>query len=122
MSVKRQRLEIRIHHLLSNLFQRGISDPRLTGISVMAVDLDSELRHARVSINALGFEDRKEEIMMTLSRASGYLRREIGQAIRLKHTPELHFQWDTSLQKSARILSILEGLKPPKEDVEIDVS
>ena len=122
MSVKRQRLEIRIHHLLSNLFQRGISDPRLTGISVMAVDLDSELRHARVSINALGFEERKEEIMMTLSRANGYLRREIGQAIRLKHTPELHFQWDTSLQKSARILSILEGLKPPKEDVEIDAS
>lgn len=110
MSIKRQRVEGRIHQLLSDIFQRDLADPRLAGVSVTGVRLDPELRHARVAINALGEEERETEILAALQRAAGYLRREIGQHIRLKHTPQLHFQWDASLEQGARILRLLEEI------------
>lgn len=120
MSIKRKRIEERIHHLLSTLFQREIADPRLNDISVTLVELDPELRHARIYINALGEEARQEEIMAALVRASGYLRNAIGQRIRLKHTPQLQFSWDASLQNSARIHALLEEIsrQPTKLDTD----
>ena len=118
MSIKRQRVEGRIRHILSAFFQREIADPRLAGISVTSVRLDPELRHAHVNINALGEEERRDEIMAALARATGYVRREIGQLIRLKHTPQLHFHWDASLQRGARIHALLEEIaeKPNEAD------
>ena len=118
MSIKRQRFEERIHHILSILFQREIADPRLIDLSVTQVRLDPELRHARVHINALGNEDRQTEIMAALDRASGYLRNAVGQRIRLKHNPQLHFQWDTSLQRGARIHELLEEIANSSSNVE----
>jgi ribosome-binding factor A len=120
MSIKRQRVEGRIHHILSVLFQREIADPRLTGLSVTSVRLDPELRHAFVKINALGEEERQEEIMAALARATGYLRREIGRLIRLKHTPQLHFHWDATLQHGVRIHALLEEIAA--ETTEVDAN
>ncbi|MCY4107044.1 MAG: 30S ribosome-binding factor RbfA [Chloroflexi bacterium] len=111
MSIKRVRIEERMHHLFSDLLQREIADPRLSGISVTKVTLDPELRHARVYVNALGDEDRQEEIMTTLARASGYFRNAVGQSIRLKHTPAIRFFWDTTLQGSARIHELLDQIQ-----------
>lgn len=110
MSIKRTRIEERIHHLFSIILQREIADPRLSGISITKVTLDRELRHARVYVNALGQEDRQEEIIITLARASGYFRNAVGQSLRLKHTPSIRFLWDTTLQGSARIHELLEQI------------
>ena len=117
MSIKQERMGDRIHQILSELLLREVSDPRLHDITVTEVQLDAELMYAKVYVNALGDESRQEEVMAGLSRANGFLRREVGKRIRIRNTPELHFYWDKTLAKAQRIHNILSSLDiPPEED------
>ena len=118
MSIKQERMNDRIHQILSQLLLRDVSDPRLQGITVTEVKLDPELMYAKVYVNALGDESREKEVMIGLQTANGYLRREVGQRIRLRNTPELHFLWDTTLERAERVNSIISSLDIPPETEE----
>lgn len=115
MSIKRERMNERIHQILSQLLLREISDPRLQDITVTDVTLDPELMHAKVYVSAMGDEDRESEVMQGLRRAGGFLRREVGKRIRLRNTPELHFYWDSTLAHADRINAIISNLDIPAE-------
>ena len=115
MSIKRERMSERIHQILSQLLLREISDPRLQDITVTEVTLDPELMHAKVYVSAMGDEERETEVMQGLRRASGFLRREVGKRIRLRNTPELHFNWDSTLAYADRINAIISSLEIPAE-------
>jgi ribosome-binding factor A len=117
MSVKQDRMNERIRLILSELLLREVSDPRLKGLTVTEVVLDGELMYANIYINALGDEDRKVSVMEGLERAKGFLRREVGQRIRTRNTPELLFHWDTTLEHGERINQIIDQLDIP-EDLE----
>lgn len=119
MSIKRARVNERIRTILSELLLREISDPRLQGITVTEVSLDPELMYATVYVNALGDEEREEEVMSALKKAGGYLRREVGQRIRLRNTPELNFHWDKSLEEAERINQLLDNLDIPEDEDEV---
>ena len=92
-----------------------VKDPRVTGmISVTAVDVTQDLKYAKVYISVLGKED-SSQVLKGLKSAAGYLRRELGRALNLRHTPELTFFQDDSMAKGARILEMLrdpEVVKP----------
>ncbi len=105
----------RIQHILSHLLLREIADPRLQGITVTEVNLDPELMYAKVYVSAMGDESRQVKVMAGLSRAKGFLRREVGKRIRLRHTPELHFHWDHTLAHAQRINQIISNLDIPPE-------
>lgn len=117
MGFKQVRVAGRIRTILSELLLREVADPRLYNITITQVELDPELQYARVYVNALGDEDRREEILAGLEHAKGFLRREVGSRVRLRKTPELHFIWDHRLERVERINEILSGLDiPPEED------
>lgn len=116
MSIKQDRMNERIRTILSELFLREISDPRLQGLTVTEVAIDPELMHANVYVNALGDEDRQDEVMQALKRANGFLRREVGQRVRTRNTPELHFRWDTTLEHGKRIDELLDSLDIPTDE------
>lgn len=118
MTLKRERMSERLHQILSQLLLREISDPRLQDITVTEVTLDPELMVAKVYVSAMGDEKRESEVMKGLRRAGGYLRREIGKRIRLRHTPELHFYWDHTLARADRINAIISSLDIPAEDAD----
>ncbi len=115
MSIKQGRMSDRIHQILSQLLLREISDPRLRGITITEVQLDAELMYAKVYVSALGNESREAEVMRALRRATGFLRREVGKRIRIRHTPELHFYWDQTLARAERINQIISNLDIPAE-------
>ena len=115
MSVKRERMSERIHQILSQLLLTEIADPRLQDITVTEVTLDLELMVAKVYVSAMGDENRETEVMAGLRRAGGYLRREVGKRVRLRHTPELHFKWDCTLAQADRINAIISSLEIPAE-------
>jgi len=119
MSIKQQRMGDRIRQILSQLLLREISDPRLQGITVTEVRIDPELMYAKVYVNALGDESREKKVMEGLKKANGFLRREVGQRIRIRNTPELHFYWDKTLERAERINNIISNLDIPPE-TEVD--
>lgn len=114
MSIKRDRMADRIREILSELLLREVADPRLQGVTITEVKLDPELMYAAVYVNALGEEHREKEVLLGLKRASGFLRREVGQRIRVRNTPELHFHWDTTLERGEYLNQIINSLNIPK--------
>ena len=95
---------------------RTVKDPRLQNalVTITHVDTTSDLRYARIFISALD-KGQEAEMMKGLKSASGYLRRELGAALRLRYTPELQFIADDSIEQGAHILEMLrnpEVVKP----------
>lgn len=92
-----------------------VKDPRVTGlISVTAVETTPDLRFAKVYVSMLDKSSAKE-VVKGLKSAAGYLRRELGSALNLRHTPQLMFEEDHSIDKGAHILELLrnpEVVKP----------
>lgn len=120
MSIKRERVSDQIRTILSTLFLRDVSDPRLQGITVTEVKIDPELMYADVYVNALGDESRKEDVLEGLDRANSFLRREVGQRVRLRNTPVLHFHWDASLEQAERMQKLISNLDIPPVEPEDD--
>ncbi len=107
MATKRiGRINEDIQRVLSDLIRR-VKDPRVTGmISITAVETTADLRYAKVYVSVADKETVKQ-VFAGLKSASGWLRRELGQALSLRYTPELLFQQDDSIDKGAHILDML---------------
>ena len=113
-SIKQDRMGERIQAILSELLLREVADPRLKHITVTGVKIDHELMYANVYINALGDESREKEVLLGLERAKGFLRREVAKRVRLRSAPELHFHWDTTLERGERMHRLIDALDLPK--------
>lgn len=87
---------------------RSLKDPRVQGgmVTITRVDTTSDLRYARVFVSVLD-KAQEKDVVKGLKSAAGYLRRELGAALRLRYTPELQFVADDSIEHGARILSML---------------
>jgi ribosome-binding factor A len=107
---KLQRINEDIQRVLASLL-RGIKDPRINQgmISVTGVDTTTDLRRAKVFLSVYGLQSEKD-FSKGLRSASGYLRRELGQALDLRYTPELQFELDKSIERGARINTLLRDL------------
>ena len=93
----------------------AVKDPRVSGmISVTAVETTPDLRYAKAYISVLDKEN-GERVLKGLRSASGWLRRELGSALKLRYTPELVFQLDDSIDKGAHILELRRSVEGPKE-------
>ena len=86
---------------------RTVKDPRVHGlVSITAVDTTSDLRYAKIYVSVLDKSD-VGEVVKGLKSAGGYLRRELSRALNLRHTPELIFERDDSIDHGAHILEML---------------
>lgn len=95
---------------LSQIIQTELKDPRVGFITVTGVEATSDLSQARVFLSVLGSEEQKEETLKALARATGFIRSELGKRIRLRHTPELLFKFDSSIEYGSRIETLLEEI------------
>lgn len=95
---------------LGQLLIFEVNDPRLRGVTVTEVQIDRELQYADIFVNALGEEERQEEVLEALERASGFFRRMLSQSLDLRKMPELRFAWDTAFEQAARIDELLDSL------------
>jgi len=110
---KIERINEDIQHALSSLL-RDIKDPRVKQgmISVTDVQVTNDLRYARIFLSVFELESEKE-FRKGLKSASGFLRRELSRILNLRYTPELIFELDKSIERGARINTILNGLDIP---------
>ena len=120
MTIKRDRMAERIRQILSELLLREVSDPRLQGVTVTEVKLDPELVFADIYVKAQGEEERQDEVMAGLGRASGFLRRSVGKSVRMRNVPELHFHWDVTLQRGEHLNQLIASLNIPPEEPQDD--
>jgi ribosome-binding factor A len=111
MTYRRQRVEHFIRQELSELLRCQVKDPRIKGlITVTRVSASADLREAKVSISIMGTEEEKEETIQGLNSASGFLQFELGKRIRLRHTPQISFERDNSIEQGSRVVNLIEQL------------
>lgn len=95
---------------LAQIIQFEIKDPRLGMVTVNDVQISRDLSFANVYITVLGKDSAEEakEDLGVLNRAAGFLRREIGKAVKLRIVPQLKFDYDSSLVRGRKLSSLIE--------------
>ena len=102
------RISEEIKKELSELIRTGIKDPRLPDfVSVTALKVTKDLRHATAFISVFADENGKKEAMAALKHAAGFIRREIGQRVNLRYTPEFTFKLDDSIEHGIHINKLI---------------
>ncbi len=96
---------------VGELLQREVSDPRLAFATITDVETSADLREAHVYVAFLGEPQKQNEGLEVLTKAAGFLRRQLGQRIHLRHVPNLTFHLDPSLERGRRIDRILQDLE-----------
>lgn len=109
-----ERLQEQIKKEVSAII-RALKDPGVGFVSVTGVELTGDMRHAKVFVSVFGGEEEKTSTLAALERARGHIRSEVGQRVRMRFTPELHFVLDSSIERGARIFELLKqvGSAPP---------
>jgi ribosome-binding factor A len=91
----------------SDVLQRQLRDPRIGFVSVTDVELSADLRHAKIFVSVLGSAEEKQQTMAALEHATGFVRSELGRRIKLRHTPEILFRLDESIERGTRVVALL---------------
>lgn len=102
-----ERLAEQIKEEVSLIVAGELEDPRIGFATVTEAKMSPDLRHARIYVSVLGTEDQIRESIVALNHAARFVRRQLGAALHLKHTPEIHFVYDETLETAERIEKIL---------------
>ncbi len=114
-----ERVEQQILEVLSRMLITDIKDPRVENAQLTAVEVSPDLKYAKIYWTQLREDSDRDRIQLGLGKASGFMRRQLGDALQTKFTPELTFLYDEALQRGRRMDEILDGLDiPPAEDDE----
>lgn len=98
--------------VLASLILLEVKDPRVSQVQLTAVDVSPDLSFARVYYVMLDRREPDEDVQTGLERSSGFLRRELGVRLAIRHVPELRFVYDESVERGRRIDDLLSTLKP----------
>jgi ribosome-binding factor A len=96
---------------VSSMIARDLHDPGLGFITITRVQVSPDLQHARIYYTSLGDPAARKETSRALERAASFMRRQLGQRLRLRRTPELNFMFDESVEQQDRIERLLQNLK-----------
>ena len=111
--IDRVRQELR--HQISLIVQQELNDPRIGFVTITNVTVTADLQHARVFFSILGDESSAEAAKEGLNSAAGFVRRLIGQRMRMKFTPHIEFVYDEQNSPQSPIEDIIDKIHKEKE-------
>lgn len=102
---------------VSQMLMSEIKDDRVGAgmVSVTDVEVSGDLQHAKVFVSIYGTDEARAETMAGLEAATKFVRREIGQRVRLRRTPEILFREDRAVERGTRVLSLINELSAERE-------
>lgn len=105
-----RRVNEAVREVLSIAIGTELKDPRIGFVTVTSVNTSPDLRHAHVYVSVLGDERQRAESLEGLASARGYLQKRVATDLRLKHTPQLAFEYDDTTDRGMRISELLREL------------
>jgi ribosome-binding factor A len=106
-----ERVGDQIRAELSELIAREVKDPGIGFVTITYVKVSADLQVARAYYTSLGDAEAQRNTARALERARPFLRRQIASRIRLRRAPEIAFQFDESIGRQERIVTLLEEIK-----------
>ena len=117
-----RRVAEQIQRELAELIQLEVKDPRVGMVTLTDVEVTPDYSHAKVYFTLLNQGHPLDETLEGLNRAAGYLRSQLAHRMRLRIMPQLHFVFDSSVERGVQLSHLieeavaLEGDKPPQEE------
>lgn len=106
-----QRIGEEIKKEVSDIIRLELKDPAMEKLtSVTAADVSRDLSHVKIYVSIYASSEGQDKVLKVLEKASGFIRSELGKRIRLRHTPELEFRLDRSMEYGAHIDGVLKNL------------
>ncbi len=105
-----ERVADQIRAEVTTMIARELHDPGVGFVTVTRVQVTADLQHARVYYTSLGDATARRNTARALERATGFMRRQIGQRLRLRRTPEIHFEFDASIGHQDRVEQLLKEI------------
>ncbi len=115
-STRQQRIQQLLVEEVSDILRREVKDPRIGFVTFTSAHVSPDLHYARVYYTVLGDDAAREQTRRGLESAQPFIRREIGQRLRLKVVPELRFHYDDELERGLRVQEILEDIHDETEE------
>lgn len=107
-----------IHRELTAIF-RSLKDPRVDPmLSIVRTELSRDGSSCKVYVSSLEGLQRAEESVKGLKSAAGFIRREVGLRLAMRHTPEFHFIADNSIEYGVHISRLLREIVPEDGETE----
>jgi ribosome-binding factor A len=113
-----RRVADQIQRDLSELLRTELRDPRVGMVTITGVEVSADLAHAKVFYTTLHEGDARAETAKALKRAAGFLRSALGHRLPVHGVPELHFQFDESVERGSRLSRLIDdavGGKTPRD-------
>ena len=113
-----EKLQELIKQEMSKMLLKELKDPRIGFVTVTDVEMTGDLREAKIYVSVMGGEEQVKSSLEGLNSALGFIRREIGQRVRLRFTPEISFALDTSLDYGEHIQKLLLQVEGENKNVD----
>jgi len=103
-----RRVADQIQRELANLIRLEVKDPRVGLVTLTGVEVSVDYRHAKVFFTLLGSEQALRDTEQALQHAGGFLRTQLSHRLRLRSVPQLHFVYDPSVERGARLTQLID--------------
>ncbi len=110
-----ERIADLVQREISEMLVRSIKDPRIGFITITRVAVTQDCRLARIYFSMVGNAEDRERSLEGLNSAKGYIRRELGQRMKLKYTPEILFKFDPSIEYAIHMDDLMHQLEEERE-------
>ncbi|MBN2753454.1 MAG: 30S ribosome-binding factor RbfA [Candidatus Goldbacteria bacterium] len=114
--IRKQKVESLMKREISTIIMREVKDPRVGFVSVHSVSLTNDLKSAHVYISVMGDEEQKKKSLEGLQKASGFIRGQVGDAIKIRYTPEIIFKLDNSYEERLRVEGLFRQIEEEKKN------
>lgn len=104
---------------IGSMLQTDFHDSRFTFVTVTQVVVSPDLHQARVSFTVLGDEEKAQRAAEDLNRVRGFIRKLVGERVRLRYTPEIEFVYDKSVEYSDRIEKTLQEIHQLEDERQV---
>ena len=111
-----ERVNEQIRREIAEILLTGTKDPRLGRlVSIVNVETSVDLHYAKVLYSVMGTEKEKAEVAKALESAAPFIRKELMSRLKLRHTPELRFVLDETMERADKVLRIMDKLDAERE-------
>ena len=114
MSVKIERLNNLVLAELSKIIFKEIKNPIIKTVNLTGVEITNDLSFAKVYFTCMNAD--KDKVLEDLNSAKGFLRTKLADVIEIRHTPELVFAYDNSIEYGMNIERIIKNIHEKEED------
>ena len=108
-SQRAQRVGDQIQRELADLLRLHLKDPRIGMVTITAVEVTSDLSHAKIFFTHLAGVENAPTAVEALQHTAGYLRTELSHRLQLYSVPQLHFVYDDSTESGLKISKLIDA-------------